>query len=139
VLKTRRLGYDGRGQRVIRSPRNWAVHSMPVGGVPLILEEFIPFEREVSILGVPAAAAARPPTTRSPRTDTWTASSGYHWPLSGQETAEARGESHAPAAQSHFDYAGVLTIEFFVKQGRLIANETAPRVITPDIWTSRAR
>lgn len=134
VLKTRRLGYDGRGQRLIRSPAELGSAFNALGGVPLILEQFIEFEREVSIIGV-----------RNPRGDIrfYPLSENHHRdgilrlslaPFPDRKL-QARAQLYLKRVLQHFNYAGVLTIEFFVKNGRLIANETAPRVHNSGHWT----
>ncbi|HWP94651.1 MAG TPA: 5-(carboxyamino)imidazole ribonucleotide synthase [Gammaproteobacteria bacterium] len=134
VLKTRRMGYDGKGQRVIRSPADLGAAFNAIGGVPLILESFVPFEREVSIIGV-----------RSTRGET------RCYPLAENEhrdgilrvsfapcedsALQALAEDYLQRLFEAFDYAGVLTIEFFVHGGRLLANEMAPRVHNSGHWT----
>ncbi|MFZ8483249.1 ATP-grasp domain-containing protein, partial [Staphylococcus aureus] len=54
VLKTRRMGYDGKGQAVLRSPADFDAAWAALGQQPLILEAFVPFEREVSCIAVRA-------------------------------------------------------------------------------------
>ena len=134
VLKTRRLGYDGRGQRFIHSPAELGSAFNALGGVPLILEEFIDFTREVSIIGV---------RNRSEQTAFYALSENQHRDgilrLSiapyADKKLQALAQKYARRIMQHFDYAGVFTLEFFVKQGRLIANETAPRVHNSGHWT----
>ncbi|MDE2195712.1 MAG: 5-(carboxyamino)imidazole ribonucleotide synthase [Gammaproteobacteria bacterium] len=134
VLKTRRLGYDGRGQRLISSPAELGSAFNALGGVPLILEEFIAFEREVSVIGV---------RNRSGETAFYPIAENLHSDGILRHTIapcvdkqlQKPAESYARRVMHHFDYAGVLTIEFFVRQGRLIANETAPRVHNSGHWT----
>ncbi|MHB8404722.1 MAG: 5-(carboxyamino)imidazole ribonucleotide synthase [Gammaproteobacteria bacterium] len=134
VLKTRRLGYDGRGQRIIHSPAELGSAFNALGGVPLILEEFIDFTREVSILGV---------RNRSGQTAFYALTENHHrdgilrlsiapYP---DRKLQSLAQKHARRVMQHFNYAGVLTLEFFVKQGKLIANETAPRVHNSGHWT----
>ena len=134
VLKTRRLGYDGRGQHYLRRPADVEAAWQALGGVPLILEGFVDFDREVSIIGA-----------RSTRGET------RCYPLSGNSHREGilrvtlapatnarlqkAAERHLRRVMNHFDYAGVLTIEFFVQHGRLVANEMAPRVHNSGHWT----
>ena len=134
VLKTRRLGYDGRGQHYLRRPSDVEAAWQALGGVPLILEGFVDFDREVSIIGA-----------RSTRGET------RCYPLSGNSHREGilrvtlapatnarlqkAAERHLRRVMNHFDYAGVLTIEFFVQRGRLVANEMAPRVHNSGHWT----
>jgi 5-(carboxyamino)imidazole ribonucleotide synthase len=134
VLKTRRLGYDGRGQRVVRRTADLAPAFTAVGGVPLILESFVRFDREVSIVGARSTTGetrAYPlaenvhrdgilRTTRAPL---------------GRPTLQRAAERHLARLFDHFGYAGVLTVEFFVERGRLVANEMAPRVHNSGHWT----
>ena len=134
VLKTRRLGYDGRGQHYLRRPSDVEAAWKALGGVPLILEGFVDFDREVSIIGA-----------RSTRGET------RCYPLCGNSHREGilrvtlapatnarlqkAAERHLRRVMDHFGYAGVLTIEFFVQRGRLVANEMAPRVHNSGHWT----
>jgi len=134
VLKTRRLGYDGRGQHYLRRPSDVEAAWKALGGVPLILEGFVDFDREVSIIGA-----------RSTRGET------RCYPLCGNSHREGilrvtlapatnarlqkAAERHLRRVMDHFGYVGVLTIEFFVQRGRLVANEMAPRVHNSGHWT----
>ncbi len=134
VIKTRRMGYDGKGQMRIRSPEDAQHAWQTLGGVPLIYEEWVPFECEVSIIGA-----------RSTRGET------AFYPLNGNVHADGilrvTRAPYGPArwhraaidyltrCLEHFRYTGVLTIEFFVRNGRLIANEMAPRVHNSGHWT----
>jgi len=134
VLKTRRLGYDGRGQRVIRSAADVDGAFAALGDVPCILEAFIAFEREVSLVAVRstegefrAYALAENQhregilrCTRAPYEDS---------------ELQATAEQCMLALMEHLAYAGVLTVEFFVSNGALIANEMAPRVHNSGHWT----
>jgi 5-(carboxyamino)imidazole ribonucleotide synthase len=134
VLKTRHMGYDGKGQAIIRhradAERAWA----ELGHVPLLYEEYVPFECEVSIIGarsvrgeiavyplcgnVHGAGVLR--LTRAPF---------------GPPRWQQRAARHLERVLAHFNYCGILTIEFFVRRGRLIANEMAPRVHNSGHWT----
>ncbi len=134
VLKTRRLGYDGKGQAVLRGPRDLDAALAAMQGAPAIYEEFVPFDFEVSIIGA-----------RSARGEIVT------WPLNGNVHRDGilrvtrapfgtpalarRAAAHLRRVLEHFDYEGVLNIEFFVRRGRLVANETAPRVHNSGHWT----
>jgi 5-(carboxyamino)imidazole ribonucleotide synthase len=134
VLKTRRLGYDGRGQHVLKAQADIDVAWKKLGGVALILERFVRFEREVSIIGV-----------RSTKGEV------VHYPLTENTHADgilvrSRAPHDALALErlacdyldrilGHFDYAGVLTLEMFVANGGLLANEIAPRVHNSGHWT----
>ena len=134
VLKTRRLGYDGRGQRVIHGPAELGSAFNALGGVPLILEEFIEFEREVSLIGVRSRRGDMRfyPLSENHHSDGILRLSLAPYPDRRLQTLAQR---YLKRILQHFDYAGVLTVEFFVKDGRLIANETAPRVHNSGHWT----
>ena len=134
VLKTRRLGYDGRGQRVIYSPAELGSAFNALAGTPLILEEFIHFEREVSIIGVrnlEGEMAFYPLAENHHREGILRLSVAPYPDRKLQKLAQ----TYAKRVMEHFDYAGVFTIEFFVRKGKLIANETAPRVHNSGHWT----
>ena len=75
VLKTRRFGYDGKGQTTIRAGSDLDAAWREIGGQPAILEAFIPFEREVSIVAARSRAGAGRAVSTSPRTSTVTTSS----------------------------------------------------------------
>lgn len=134
VLKTRRLGYDGKGQAMIRSAADAASAWGLLGGQPLIYEAFQTFSREVSIIGV-----------RTPRGDlayyplTANTHAGGVLRVSVAPYADRRVQRAAVTylrrVMDSLNYAGVLAIEFFVVGGRLVANEMAPRVHNSGHWT----
>lgn len=138
VLKTRRLGYDGKGQRVFRSaaPADAAGAYAAMGSVPLILEELVPFEREISVIGArgqdmsvvcydPAENVHRDGILHSS-----TVPSGI-----SELTARAAKEI-AIAILNQLHYVGVIGVEFFVRNdGGLMVNEIAPRVHNSGHWT----
>jgi 5-(carboxyamino)imidazole ribonucleotide synthase len=134
VLKTRRMGYDGKGQLVLRTDRDVARAWKALGGQPLIYEAFVPFTREVSVIG---ARSIRGETAIYPL------SANVHREGILRHTAapfthralQRQAARHLRRVLRHFDYAGVLTIEFFVVHGRLLANEIAPRVHNSGHWT----
>jgi 5-(carboxyamino)imidazole ribonucleotide synthase len=134
VLKTRRLGYDGRGQRVLKKRADVGPAWEALGSAPLILEGFVKFDREVSIIGARSTRGE----TRSYPIVTNTHREGI-LRVTVAPTRDARlqraAEGHLRRVLDHFGYAGVLTIEFFVAGGRLIANEMAPRVHNSGHWT----
>lgn len=137
VLKTRRMGYDGKGQAVLRVPADldaaWAALVRGDAPANLILEAFVPFEREVSCLAVRAQngeMAFYPLVENVHRAGILrTATPTVNDPL------QAVGEGHARRVAEHLDYVGVLAFEFFVANGQLIANEIAPRVHNSGHWT----
>ncbi len=134
ILKTRRLGYDGKGQVVIRRTAELVPALASLGGRGLIYEGLVPFEREVSLV---AARSRRGETRFYPLTE-------------NRHRAGILRESRAPlqspplqrAAErqvgrllEELRYVGVLCVEFFVHDGRLVANEFAPRVHNSGHWT----
>ena len=134
VLKTRRLGYDGRGQRYLRKSADVDAAWEAIGGVPLILEGFVDFDREVSIIG---ARSTRGETRCYPLCGNTHREGILRVTLAPATNARLQkaAERHLRRVMDHFGYAGVLTIEFFVQRGRLIANEMAPRVHNSGHWT----
>ena len=134
VLKTRRLGYDGRGQHYLRRPRDVGHAWDALGGVPLILEGFVDFDREVSIIG---ARSTHGETRCYPLADNQHRGGILRVTRAPHRNARLQraAERHLHRVLDHFGYAGVLTIEFFVQGGRLVANEMAPRVHNSGHWT----
>jgi 5-(carboxyamino)imidazole ribonucleotide synthase len=137
ILKTRRGGYDGKGQAAIDTSGDVRPAWAELGpGAPLILEARVPFDRELSVLAV-----------RSVDGDVRT------WPLVENEHRggilrvsrapapdvgaglQATADSYVRALLEHFDYVGVLTLELFQTGTDLIANEMAPRVHNSGHWT----
>ncbi|HEV7305906.1 5-(carboxyamino)imidazole ribonucleotide synthase [Ensifer sp.] len=140
VLKTRRLGYDGKGQRVFRSAAdNPAGAFDELGGVPLILESFVPFVREISVIAARAAdgaVACFDPAENVHRNGILHTSTVPATVTAG--TADAARKA-AKAILDALGYVGVIGVEFFVlADGSLIANEMAPRVHNSGHWTEAA-
>lgn len=136
VLKTRRLGYDGKGQRVLRRPEDVPGSYDALGQVPSLLEAFVPFEREVSLLLVrdrQGHGQAYPLVENQHRGGILRLSKAPAADAEGALQAEAEG--HVRAIAEALGYVGVLAVEFFVRQGRLLANEMAPRVHNSGHWT----
>jgi len=135
VLKTRRFGYDGKGQTVLRTGADIEQAWTLLGGRPLILEQFVPFDREVSLLGVRGQNGEQKfyPAVENHHRDGILHHSIAPAPNRGslQETAE----KYAGAALRTLSYVGVLAIEFFVVGNELLANEMAPRVHNSGHWT----
>ena len=136
VLKTRRLGYDGKGQvrlaDVGDAPDAWAT----LGEVPSILESFVEFDRELSILGVrgrDGATAFYPLVENRHREGILRVSivPAPGAPVALQEAAEAC----ADAVMERLGYVGVLAIELFQTENTLLGNEMAPRVHNSGHWT----
>jgi 5-(carboxyamino)imidazole ribonucleotide synthase len=134
VLKARRLGYDGRGQRTARSieelERGWA----ELGQVPAIAEAWIAFEREVSLI---AACGSSGELAFYPLAENVHDQGILRYTIAPflDRTLQAQAEHWLASISRHFDYRGVLTVEFFVTANGLIANEIAPRVHNSGHWT----
>jgi 5-(carboxyamino)imidazole ribonucleotide synthase len=134
VLKTRRMGYDGKGQLVVEHTQDLELAWDRIGAPGLIYESFQAFSRELSIVGARSAAGDI-----------------VYYPLSANShaggilrygiapfmnsTLERSARIYLQRVMKALDYVGVLTIEFFVVQGRLVANEMAPRVHNSGHWT----
>ena len=133
VLKTRRLGYDGKGQRVLRVPADVDTAWAALGGVPLILEGFVPFSREVSCLGVRAKDGA---IRFYPLVENVHASGILRLSRPrASDPLQAAAERLTGQVMVALDYVGVMAFEFFVTPAGLIANEIAPRVHNSGHWT----
>ena len=133
VLKTRRLGYDGKGQYVLREPNDIQAAWDALGGSSLILEGFIQFSREVSLIAV---------RSRSGELAFYALSENTHeagilkLSLSrAKDPMQLEAETYARRVLEALDYVGTLGFEFFVTSNGLIANEIAPRVHNTGHWT----
>ena len=135
VLKTRRLGYDGKGQIVIRAEDELPAAWEKLGGVPLILEQFVEFDRELSIIGVRAREGEIVfyPLVENEH-DEGILSCSFA-PAEVTETKTRTARDYVRRMMSSFDYVGVLTLEMFESGDKLIANEIAPRVHNSGHWT----
>lgn len=133
VLKTRRLGYDGKGQALLRAPADVAPAWSRLSGQPLILERFVALEREVSLLGVRGheGELAFYPLIENVHRDGILRSAR---PRPG-DALQPAAETYVRRILEHLDYVGVLAFEFFVANGELLANEIAPRVHNSGHWT----
>jgi 5-(carboxyamino)imidazole ribonucleotide synthase len=135
ILKTRRLGYDGKGQFRLRSEDDVVPAWEALGGVPLILERFVAFERELSVLGVRSPAGE---FLAYPLTENWHAGgilSASLAPAAASATLQERALRAARSVATALDYVGVFALELFVLGDGLVANEMAPRVHNSGHWT----
>ncbi|MEM6640624.1 MAG: 5-(carboxyamino)imidazole ribonucleotide synthase [Pseudomonadota bacterium] len=134
VLKTRRLGYDGRGQRVVRNEEELEDAFDALSGVPLIAESLIELEGEVSAIAV---------RSRGGEVRHYPLSFNVHeggilrWSTAphNDEALEKEALIYINKILEAVDYTGILTVEFFIENGRLLANEMAPRVHNSGHWT----
>ncbi|HET9529707.1 MAG TPA: 5-(carboxyamino)imidazole ribonucleotide synthase [Blastocatellia bacterium] len=136
VLKTRRYGYDGKGQYILKQPEDAALAWRAFGGVPLILEQFIPFEREVSIIAVRGRGGESSfyPVVENHHQEGMLRLTLAPAPDLTPEL-QSQAEEYAMRVMVTLNYVGVLAIEFFQHEGRLLANEMAPRVHNSGHWT----
>ncbi len=137
VLKTRRGGYDGKGQVVLRAPTDHAAASaLLASGQALIVEALVPFTRELSVLavrGVDGAVATWPLVENRHAEGILRVSIAPAPSVSPALAAEA--ETIAERLLGDLDHVGVLAIELFEHEGHLLANEIAPRVHNSGHWT----
>jgi 5-(carboxyamino)imidazole ribonucleotide synthase len=134
VLKTRRLGYDGKGQFVLREPKDVELAWAAIGDADLIYEKFQDFSREISLVGARSAAGKIVFYPLSANTHGGGILRYSVAPFSSAKL-ERSARTYLKRVMSALDYIGVLTIEFFVVKGRLVANEMAPRVHNSGHWT----
>lgn len=134
IVKTRRLGYDGRGQRIVNSRPELAAAWRELGGVPSIAEALVKFEREVSLIGAQGANGERVfyPLAENVHRNGILASTIAPYVDS---TLQHQAEAWLTAIMSQLRYRGVLTVEFFHTATGLVANEMAPRVHNSGHWT----
>lgn len=134
VLKTRRLGYDGKGQSVLRDQEDLERAWQKLGDFDLVLEAFVPFQAECSLVAVRGLDG---------EIRTWPLARNVHsngilmlsMPGAFDEALQSLATRKMKALLEHFDYRGVLTIEFFLADGKLLANEFAPRVHNSGHWS----
>jgi 5-(carboxyamino)imidazole ribonucleotide synthase len=134
VLKTRRMGYDGKGQFVIESTRQIGTAWDLIGGPGMIYEKFQAFSREISIVG---ARSATGETVYYPLSSNSHAGGILRYSVAPLTNLglERSARIYLKRIMIALDYVGVLAVEFFVVKGRLIANEMAPRVHNSGHWT----
>ncbi len=133
VLKTRTLGYDGKGQKVLRSASDVEGAFAELGSVPCILEGFVPFTGEVSLVAV----RGRDGETRFyPLVHNTHVGGILQLSIASSEhPLQALAEDYVGRVLTRLDYVGVLAFEFFEVDGGLKANEIAPRVHNSGHWT----
>jgi 5-(carboxyamino)imidazole ribonucleotide synthase len=134
VVKTRRFGYDGKGQFVLKDRDQVDDAWQEIGGVPLIAEQWVPFDYEVSAIGV-----------RSVDGDIATYCLTHNEHAGGilrisrapvdDDPLTAKAQAYLSRMLEHLDYVGVLALELFVVGDELLANEFAPRVHNSGHWT----
>lgn len=139
ILKTRRLGYDGKGQFRIKSPGDvdaaWGALGAQAAKVGLILEGFVAFQRELSVVAV----RGRDGEFRAwPLTENWHVDGVLSASLAPAQVDDALRDTalaHARRLAEALGYVGVFALELFCRDGELLANEMAPRVHNSGHWT----
>ncbi len=133
MFKARRSGYDGKGQRLVKSAEELLPAWEALGSVPIIAEQYIRFTREVSLIAVRSLHGAM---------KYYALTENYHRDgilrrslAPASSPLQSTAESYASLVMKHLNYVGVLCIEFFESNGGLIANEMAPRVHNSGHWT----
>jgi 5-(carboxyamino)imidazole ribonucleotide synthase len=134
ILKTRTQGYDGKGQSLLKAQADLQPAWEKLQGLPAIVEAFVPFSREVSIIAARSVSG-----------------SVVFYPLSenlhqggilriaesrANEPMQAQAEDYITRLLNALDYVGVMALELFEVDGELIANEFAPRVHNSGHWTT---
>lgn len=139
ILKTRRLGYDGKGQFRIKTAADadaaWQALGAQAATVGLILEGFVAFERELSVVAV----RARDDEFRAwPLTENWHVDGVLSASLAPAQASPELSETaigYAKKLAEALNYVGVFALELFCRDGELLANELAPRVHNSGHWT----
>jgi 5-(carboxyamino)imidazole ribonucleotide synthase len=139
ILKTRRLGYDGKGQFRLKTAADadaaWNALGAQAATVGLILEGFVAFQRELSVVAV----RGRDGEFRAwPLTENWHVDgvlSASLAPAAVDATLTTQAIAHARKLAEALDYVGVFALELFCRDGELLANELAPRVHNSGHWT----
>lgn len=133
VLKTRTLGYDGKGQAVLRHADDLDAAWTQLGGMPLILEGFVPYDREVSVIAVRQLNGE---TRFYPLAEN-THCDGVLLLSSSRpgDPMQQRAQDYAQRLLDALEYVGVLALELFQVRDALLANEMAPRVHNSGHWT----
>jgi 5-(carboxyamino)imidazole ribonucleotide synthase len=134
VIKTRRLGYDGKGQELIRSAARMDAAWQALGSTSLIAEQWIDFDFEVSVIGARRAGGQIViyPLTRNRHRDGILRTSRAP---AGNPALHELASNYLRSLLIHLDYVGILALELFVTGDALLANEFAPRVHNSGHWT----
>ena len=139
VLKTRRFGYDGKGQTLIRPETDLSQAWEAVGRQPSILEAFVPFLREVSVIAARGASGDVVAYDVCENEHRHHILAATRLPATLGGTAAHAAIEHAARIATALDYVGVLAVEMFVLAGpdgeRVLINEIAPRVHNSGHWT----
>jgi len=135
ILKTARLGYDGKGQARIMAPGDAAAALAAMGGQMAVLEGFVAFEREISVIaarGLDGAVACYDPGENVHEAGILATTT-----VPARLSPGLRSDAVLIAARilNALDYVGVVGVELFVTRAGLLVNEIAPRVHNSGHWT----
>ncbi len=135
ILKTTRLGYDGKGQARLSAPEDAPAALAAMRGAPAVLEGFVSFEREVSVIA--ARGLTGEVSAYDPGENVHRAGILHTTTLPARLTPAQRTDAVLIAARilNALDYVGVLGVELFVTPRGLLVNEIAPRVHNSGHWT----
>ncbi|BCE03701.1 5-(carboxyamino)imidazole ribonucleotide synthase [Marinicellulosiphila megalodicopiae] len=133
IIKTRTLGYDGKGQKVLKTESDVAGTFAELGGVPLLYEGFVDFDDELSCIAVRSESGE---CRFYPLVQNEHKQSMLHCSVvQNNHPLQALGEQYAKSVLDELDYVGVMTFEYFRKGDQLLANEVAPRVHNSGHWS----
>ena len=133
ILKTRRLGYDGKGQVVLNSEQDLAEAWGSIKNAPSVVEGFVPFEREISIIAsrnVSGEVAYYPLSENTHHKGILRLAKNTR-----NDPLQAQAENYVNTILNALDYVGTIALELFAVGDKLIANEFAPRVHNSGHWT----
>jgi 5-(carboxyamino)imidazole ribonucleotide synthase len=136
VLKTRRMGYDGKGQAVIRDSSSVDAAWRQLEGSPLLVEKYVDFQHELSVIGVRNTAGSEVfyPLIENVHREGILRKSTSPAPSVTPEVG-ALAIEYCRRVMDRLEYVGVLALELFSVDGTLLANEMAPRVHNSGHWT----
>jgi len=133
ILKSRTLGYDGKGQALLKTADDLKSAWEQMAGVPAIVEAFVPFNREVSIIAARNVSGA---TVFYPLSENFHRGGILRVSEScDNDPMQQQAETYISRLMEALDYVGILALELFDIDGKLIANEFAPRVHNSGHWT----
>lgn len=133
ILKSRTLGYDGKGQSLLKSADDLKSAWELMAGAPAIVEAFVPFSREVSIIAARNVSGA---IVFYPLSENFHRGGILRFSEScDNDPMQQQAEIYISRLMEALDYVGVLALELFEVDGKLIANEFAPRVHNSGHWT----
>ena len=136
ILKTRRLGYDGKGQFLVKSLEDAITAFKELGQKNIIAEGFVQFDRELSCIAVRSIDGA---TFFYPLVENFNHQGILRLSLAPalvhNNDLNLQASAQVGRILQALDYVGILAVEFFEKEGKLIANEMAPRVHNSGHWT----